>query len=148
MGIERDVKGLLESSAKETSPAFLGILNNAIMETQPNGEDILYFSGKYVGSGIMKARPKVGEKGIPLLIKNVLERIGIGSITGVELKGDRFFLKIGSCPFRKSGPRGSCKFVQGMLMGMISHASDRTYRMKGVTCKKTKNSHCIFEFAR
>jgi predicted hydrocarbon binding protein len=146
MCTEKLARMLLDGGMPKAGSALLGILNSAIMETQPNGAEIVYFSGKYVGSSIMKAGHKKGIKSVPLLIKTALEKLDIGSMAGVNLRGNKIFLEMESCPFHKIGSKGNCKFIQGMLAGIISRASNKTYRMKAVTCKGANRPHCIFEF--
>jgi predicted hydrocarbon binding protein len=125
---------------------LLRVLNDSIMETQLNGGEVMYFSGKYVGSSMMKAGYKKGVKNAPLFIKAALKKLGVGNVVSVDLRGNRIFLEMESCPFRKNGSKGNCKFIQGMLAGMISHASNKAYKMKAVTCKRADRPHCVFEF--
>jgi predicted hydrocarbon binding protein len=146
MCTEKFARMLLDGDIPKAGSVLLGILNSAIMETQPNGGEIMYFSGKYVGSSMMKAGHEKGIKSAPLLIKTALEKLDVGNVARVDLKGKTIFLEMESCPFHKIGSKGNCKFIQGMLAGIISHASNRAYRMKAVTCKRANRPYCVFEF--
>lgn len=146
--IEKSLEGLFrKGGSQKKDSTVLNILNRAIIDTQPNGEEIVYFSGKYIGSKIIDIhKKKGGGNSIPTLIKRTAERLGIGNVIGIEIKGNKILLEMETTPIHKNDSRKDCKLLQGMLAGMVSQASDRAYRLKSVKTKGRKRHICIFQF--
>jgi len=141
--LEETVRTIFGKRKPKSNLMFMKLLNDAVIETQLNGGEIMYFSGKYIGSKIMEVHQKEKKNNIPVVIKKTLENLEMGDIVGISIKGNNVFLELKECPF-KSTIENNCEFLQGILAGIISQGSGKPYKIKSVKCKGAKNLHCIF----
>jgi len=137
----------IEGKPQSAAAAFR-ILNHAILDTQLNGGEILYFSGKYIGQELMNACKKRKSNNLPAIMKTAVERLDMGDVVGMDLKNNTVSLEIENCPFRKKGVKRGCNLLQGMLAGILSGATGRTYALKSVSPNGRGRRYCIFRFRR
>ena len=129
----------------KVTSALLRIMNNAVIDTQPNGEEIMYFSGKFIGSDIMKnyQKRKKYRENMVYAVKDAVERLGVGTVKGVDIGENRVRLYIGNCMLSGRRGKGMCQFLSGIMSGIISQGSGKSYTGK-VMKYKDKNGHSVF----
>jgi predicted hydrocarbon binding protein len=130
----------------------LSILNNAVIETQVNADDILYFSGKFAGYEHLKGVKKKYEslEEVKKMLKDNLKKLSIGNIEDVTIKKNKILIKIKNCTFceKSKASKVKCYFLIGFISGLVSRALNYNfYKFSGkeMKCKNNINENCVFE---
>ena len=120
---------------------FFNMLSNAIIDTQVDGKNILYFSGKFAGYNYFKVKNVKNIEGLEKLLDRILKELLIGSVEDIVKKHNKLVIKI----------RGDLKpkkyFLTGFITGMVSKALNYNfYKFTGKEIAGGSNgSYCNFE---
>jgi hypothetical protein len=116
------------------------VMSKAIMDTQVDGKNTLYFSGKFAGYGYnIKKVKSIEELKKPL--NAVMKDLNLGKVEKIENNNNKIMIKI----FGKLGSRN--QFVTGLITGLISKALDYNfYKFTGREIKsKSDGKRYFFE---
>jgi hypothetical protein len=113
---------------------ILCMLNSSILETQVDGHDIMYFSGKYIGEGMVRRYVKLhGDANIINVLRHVLGRLGLAEVSGIKVVNNRVMLDINDCVLC-DGRKRECGFLLGIIAGMAGEISGCSYCGEPVRC--------------
>lgn len=131
--------------------ALLRTVNDSVLETRINGEEILYFSGKFVGAEIIKNYRK-NIKGITEIlaeVKKLFKKLMIGIIRDVNFDKEKILIHIDECAFCKQGrypmENLKCHFLAGLISGIISKGTGHSCTGKETACRSIGDPFCTFE---
>jgi hypothetical protein len=119
---------------------FFDILSKAILETQVDGKNILYFSGKFAGYECNVRKTKNLEE-LKIAIDSILKELSVGKVESIEKRSNNIMIKI------RSRFNGKNHFMLGFVTGIVSKALDYNfYRFAGkqIRCN-SRGKFCLFE---
>jgi predicted hydrocarbon binding protein len=164
--VEEDAKELLQKvysgkisiSRKNLSDKIdiriLRAINDSILETQIEGGNALYLSGKLVGATILKDSAKFSNVEMALgFLQDLFKNLMICMIVKVEQGDDNILLHIDECAFctkKKTiiNNERKCYFLTGLISGILSKGLNAQYVGKEIRCRNIGDSFCVFEFSR
>ncbi|MFQ6009744.1 MAG: hypothetical protein ACE5J7_01335 [Candidatus Aenigmatarchaeota archaeon] len=148
--IDDSIRSLFSKGYKKIDISLLHMLNDSILETQANGHEIIYFSGKFIGERIVSNHIKKHPKNnIIDILKYTLRKLNIGNIAGIRVKKDMITLDIDDCVFYKKRRNSkNCYFMLGIIAGMATEISGKNYFGKFVRFKNSKRNTCVFAVRR
>jgi len=110
---------------------FFNMLINAVIDTQVDGKNILYFSGKFAGYNYFRVKNVKSIEDLKKLLDGILKELSIGSVESIDKKYNKLVIKI----------RGIFKsknyFLTGLITGIVSKALN--YNFYKFTGKEIKN---------
>jgi hypothetical protein len=115
------------------------MLNKAVLDTQADGKNILYFSGKFAGYEYPQSRKAKNIGDLRAILNAILEDMGLGNVESIESSGNKIIIRI------RELSQGY--FTTGFITGIVSKALDYNfYKFTGreIDCKK-KGNICTFE---
>lgn len=132
--------------------SVLRALNNSVLETQINGGEILYFSGKFIGEELIENHKKKIKDidNILMLIKQLFKNLMIGILRNAKIKDDKITIDLEECAFCEKKNLGlnkenKCYFLSGLISGMIAQALGYSSAGKEISCRNMGNQACRFE---
>jgi hypothetical protein len=119
---------------------FFDMLNKSIMETQVDGKNILYFSGKFAGYEYAKVKKVRSVEELKTVLNSVFRKLSLGRVESIEKSNNSLIIKI-------SNAYKDNHFLTGFVTGVISKAMDYNfYRFAGKEVKcRNSGKYCIFE---
>jgi hypothetical protein len=119
---------------------LFNMLSKSILDTQMDGKNILYFSGKFAGYEYAKIRKVRSMEELKIVLNSVFRRMSLGRIESIEKSKNILMIKI-SKTFKYN-----C-FLAGFVTGIVSKALDYNfYRFTGKEIKcKNSGKYCTFE---
>ena len=141
-----DLKGLVKGKKfGAVDGRVLRMLNTSILVTQPNGKDILYFCGKFIGAEFVRTRKVKSIDDVIKVTDNLLKKMKLGSIEGITKRKNGFLLNLKECAFCNPRKDGRCWMSAGIVAGISSEGLGMNYSGKLKDQKKSKDI-CTFEF--
>jgi hypothetical protein len=115
------------------------ILSKAIVSTQVDGKNILYFSGKFAGYNFVKVKKTEDLKELKKELDFNLNKLGLGSVEKLEKSHNKLIIKI------KSKFEVNNQFINGFITGIISKLMEYDfYKFTGKEIRHDKDC-CFFE---
>ena len=142
------IKQVFGKGDARMNASLLHMLHDSIMETQVNGHEIIYFSGKFIGERVANSHmSKYTGSNIIDMLKHALRRLNIGTVSGIRIRKDTITLDIDNCALYKKNNR-DCHFLLGLIAGMASQLSGKKYIGKSMKCRNNKKNTCVFVVKR
>ena len=116
------------------------MMSKAIMDTQIDGKNTLYFSGKFAGYNY-KIKKVNGLENLKKMMNAATVDLGLGRVEKIESKGNNILIKITG----EFGPENH--FVTGLITGLVSKSLDYNfYKFTGREIKsRNKGKKYLFE---
>ena len=140
----RMVRMRKKSGTDNGAKNLLKLFNESVLETQVNGGEIVYFSGKYIGKGAAERHMKNDPSFTVIdILKRTLAEMGIADVCGIKLSSSRITLDISNCALCGSG-KGGCRFLLGVIAGIAGAVSGKSYSGEKIVCGRENGSACAF----
>jgi len=128
----------------------LRALNNSILETQINGENALYFSGKILGEELVQNYDGkfMAKREVLAFLKDLFKKLMLGILKETE---EENIIKVDECAFCRgrnkwpSDKEKKCYFLAGFISGVFSEALNQPCAVKEISCRYNGDPYCVFE---
>lgn len=95
---------------------FFNMLNKSILDTQIDGKNILYFSGKFAGYEYAKVKKVKNIEELKKILNNILKELSLGNVENIIKKYNKLIIKI------KGNFDSKNYFISGFVTGIVSKA--------------------------
>ena len=120
-------------------------LNNSILRTQINGNDVLYFSGKKIGNEFGRNIKAKNIDDVVSSINDLITMLKLGHIKSSKKIGRNLLLDVKDCPLCDPGKDSRCYLYAGLLAGIVSKILQKDIVGREIDCKNKNRDICTFE---
>jgi hypothetical protein len=113
--------------------SLFDVMSKAVMDTQVDGKNTLYFSGKFAGYNYKIKKVKDLEN-LKKTLNAVMKELNLGRVEKIENNANKIMIRINGKPVSEN------HFITGLITGLISKALDYNfYKFTGREIKKKRD---------